>query len=118
MPNSSKKRLIFICLALTCRLAVALEPTPGRELQGYLEEYLNIQNGYSENPAKAGMFLGYVRGVLDALDGTALCIPKNVPITPLMQKIIQYIGTHTAEQADARTLVFEGLRSQFSCQQK
>ena len=87
-----------------------------QELHDYLEEYLKVQGGSEGNAIEAGMFLGYVRGVLDALEGTALCIPDNVPLESLIQQVIQYIRSHPhAQRGDSRSLVFGALRDPFAC---
>ncbi|CAK0758999.1 putative Rap1a domain-containing protein [Gammaproteobacteria bacterium] len=95
---------------------VAAQPMQGQELYNYLEEYLKVQNGYEGNSIKAGMFLGYIRGILDALDGTALCIPNNIPLERILQQVITGINDHHQSQRNvARNLVLEALRSQFAC---
>ncbi|CAK0778438.1 putative Rap1a domain-containing protein [Gammaproteobacteria bacterium] len=113
-------RSIFLSgLVLTLFLGapVAAQPMHGQELHNYLEEYLKVQGGYEGNSIKAGMFLGYVRGVLDALEGTALCPPNNISAEYLIQQVTQYLRNHPPSQRSvARTLVFEALRGQFACQ--
>jgi len=95
---------------------VAAQPMQGQELYDYLEEYVRVQSGNEGNSVKAGMFLGYVRGVLDALDGTALCPPSTVPAEYLIQQVAQYMRKHPqSQQTVSRVLVLEALRGQFSC---
>ncbi|CAK0766930.1 hypothetical protein CCP3SC1_40029 [Gammaproteobacteria bacterium] len=104
-------------LILSLEAPVAAQPMQGQELYDYLEEYIKVKSDNEGNPIKAGMFLGYVRGVLDALEGTALCLPNNAPIEHLIQQVAQHIHKHPPSQRTvARNLVFDALRNQFACQ--
>ncbi len=87
-----------------------------QELNDYLQEYLKIQSGFEGNSIKAGMFLGYVRGALDALDGAALCLPDTLPMESVVQQVGKYVRAHPHSQRDeARALVLNALRDQFAC---
>lgn len=94
------------------------QPMRDQELYDYLNEYLKVQNGDDGNSIKAGMFLGYLRGVLDSLEGTALCPPKNIPMEYLIQQAAKYIHNRHKlyQEVAARTLVFDALHDRFPCQ--
>jgi len=92
------------------------QPMSGDELYDYFGEYLRVQNNAEGNLIKAGMFLGYVRGILDALDGTALCLPENVPMEYVIRRITESFQNRSfAQRGAARSLILDSLRDQFSC---
>ncbi len=105
--------LLFVLLP---GVAVGAQPMRDQEIREYLGEYLKVQGGYEGNATEAGMFLGYVRGVLDALEGTALCIPDNASMESLIQRVVRYIHSHPhSPRGDSRMLVFGALRDQYPC---
>ena len=112
-----KYYLIIYCILSSLLITpVNAQPIQGQELYNYFEEYLKFQNEYNGNEIKAGMFLGYVRGILDALEGTAFCIPNNIPISQLIPQVVKYLYEHSRSQSlAARNLILESLRGQFKC---
>lgn len=106
---------LYIILSLLI-FTVEAQPMHGDELYDYFGEYLRIQNNAEGNSIKAGMFLGYVRGILDALDGTALCLPENAPMEYMIRRISEYLQNRSFTQRNAaRNLVLDALRDQFAC---
>lgn len=111
-----KKFILILMLNLLLIAPIIAQPMPGKELYNYLEEYIKLQNNYDSNSIKSGIFLGYVRGVIDALEGTALCIPNNIPLEQLISQIVKYMyDNYRQQQLAARNLIFEALRGQFKC---
>ena len=115
MRNLSLSSFIVFFLLISTAIA---QPMRDQELRDYLNEYIKVQNGDDGNLTKAGMFLGYLRGVLDSLEGTALCSPNNISMEYLLQQVVKYIQNRDQLQREvaARTLVFDALRDRFACQ--
>lgn len=107
----------ILCFTLALFITSAwAQPMPDTELYDYFSEYLRVQNGADGNAIKAGIFLGYVRGILDALDGTAICTPTNVPIEYPIRKVSEYLQNRQfSQRSAARNLILDALRDQFSC---
>lgn len=111
------RSILFLTFVLLFSpISLWAQPLPDSELYDYFGEYLRVQNGSDGNSIKAGMFLGYVRGILDALDGTAICVPDNAPLEYLLRKVSGYLQSRSfSQRSAARNLVLDALRDQFPC---
>ncbi len=110
---------LLFCLVLVSvhPNASGAHPLTGQELRDYWGEYSKIQEGQEGNWAKAGMFIGYVRGVLDALEGTTLCLPDGVPVEYLVKEVALYLQEHQdrSNKNAGRNLIFDAVRGRFAC---
>lgn len=69
---------------------------------------------------KAGMFMGYVFGVIDS-NKTTLCYDKRKSVKVILANVTQYLNDHPGELSSgsmADELVLNALQKAFPCKQK
>ena len=86
---------VFIAFAATSHNAKANGFESGYQLGG--DCLAGFGNGSMTNDsyAKGGMCVGYITGTMDALGGTAFCIPSDIKVARLAQKVTNYMSEQT-----------------------
>ena len=87
-------RKIFLLIALY-GLYTPCFATTGNQLKDYALENEHFEKGRRASPFKAGLFIGYVEGVVASLVKNELvCAPKGVTLEQSIGVINKYIDTH------------------------
>ena len=85
-----------------------------------LMEIWNRENGSDsttpENALSAGMFVGYLRGVEDSMQGYRFCIPAETQFSRRVILLTKYVREHPDELHNgATTVIVEALQPAFPC---
>lgn len=108
--------VVFVLLTATPVFAVSDD---GFELAKNWREYKNFYKGF--DPAstlikvdRVGEYRGFVKGVIDALDGIAFAIPKNVTRKDVYAIVGKYLDDHPKELKESAVyLVIMALSTAF-----
>ena len=117
------KKFITIVLLLVIHKsgAYATEEIGLEILDTCLSEHKAMQ-GDPVNSVRYGLCLGYLKGVADALNGHAICLPAGMDTVQLTQELklifLDYVKGHQEQlYLPAKTTVIPAIQQAFPCNQ-
>ncbi|MGH8172715.1 MAG: Rap1a/Tai family immunity protein [Rhodanobacteraceae bacterium] len=109
----------ILALALGLTLATSASAMKGDELAMLADAWHKIDSKKSTDPEdamKANLFIGYVRGVEDSLQGVRFCITPKATFAQRAGLIIKYIKDNPTEKNNgAPTFIVQAIQPVFPC---
>jgi hypothetical protein len=114
---TTKTRILALAFGLT--IATTASAMKGDELAMLADAWNNVNSKNSSDPEdamKANLFIGYVRGVEDSLQGVRFCITPRAAFSQRAALIIKYIKENPNEKNNgAPTFIVQALVPAYPC---
>jgi len=109
----------ILALAIGMTIATTASAMKGDELAMLADAWNNVNSKNSLDPEdamKANLFIGYVRGVEDSLQGVRFCITPKAAFSQRAALIIKYIRDNPTEKNNgAPTFIVQALVPAYPC---
>jgi len=109
----------ILALAIGMTIATTASAMKGDELAMLADAWFNVNSKNSLDPEdamKANLFIGYVRGVEDSLQGVRFCITPKAAFSQRAALIIKYIRDNPTEKNNgAPTFIVQALVPAYPC---
>ena len=109
----------ILALAIGMTIATTASAMKGDELAMLADAWFNVNSKNSLDPEdamKANLFIGYVRGVEDSLQGVRFCITPKAAFSQRAALIIKYIRDNPTEKNNgAPTFIVQALVPEYPC---
>ena len=109
----------ILALAIGMTIATTASAMKGDELAQLADAWDKVNSKKStdlEDAMKANLFIGYVRGVEDSLQGVRFCITPKATFDKRAALIIRYIKDNPTEKNNgAPTFIVQALQPAFPC---
>jgi hypothetical protein len=106
--------LILLLSATTANAAFFLDSAALQDLLAEFEAYQDKRQ--IRYMAKASQYVGYVTGVVDALDGTGFCLPGGVTAEQAAGLVAKHVREHPEPQSRrGLDVVISALAANFPC---
>lgn len=107
-------------LIILCNLTLAHSQTylfDGMMLSRAMSEFREGQTGRRHDQVRAGLFLGYVAGMVDAFEGVDFVIPEGVALTDIAAVVCNYMVANPDEWGNpADVIVRDALSAEYPIQ--
>ena len=104
-------------IILSILIAISLQA--GNPIVDGSKEWEKFFNGNKNDALGYGIYIGYVAGVRDSIDGVLFCIPKDVDSDQILAIVRKYIKNNPEKWNKGNwNLVVTPLKEAFSCKKK